>query len=101
LPHLAKLEEQFGGEGVVLVALLSDRRTPAVESFANEVGIVPYLVTDETHTSTSAYGVNGVPTTVIIDETGRLMYRHLGFDEGMEEQFEEEILRLLAWKSET
>jgi peroxiredoxin len=100
LPHLVKLEEQFADDGVVLVALLSERRTPAVESFAKEIGVTPYLVTDETHTATGTYGVNGVPTTIIMDEAGRLMYRHLGFDEGMEEQFAAEIEKLLAWRSD-
>lgn len=44
-----------------------------------------------------AYGVAAIPTTVFIDHAGRLMFRHVGFGEGMEELFAQEIETLLAW----
>ncbi len=47
-----------------------------------------------------AYGVRGIPTTVIIDHEGRMMYRHVGFRDGDEVAFAAEIELLLTWMPE-
>jgi thiol-disulfide isomerase/thioredoxin len=100
LPHLVELEDRYADDGVVLIALLSEPRTKGVDEFADEIGVADYLVTDESQKATAAYRINGVPTTVMIDQAGRLMYRHVGFEEGMEEQLAAEIERLLAWRQD-
>jgi hypothetical protein len=100
LPHLVGLAERYADDGVVLASMLSGRRTSAVEALIEEVGAGDYVLTDESEAAHSAYGVHGVPTTILIDESGRLMFSHVGFEEGMEEQFASEIEALLAWRSE-
>jgi hypothetical protein len=100
LPHLGELARQFGDDGVELVAILSEPRTPGVDSFVEEIGVADDVLTDEDHSSGDAYGVYGVPTTVMIDQAGRMMYRHVGFEEGMEDQFAAEIEKLLAWRED-
>jgi thiol-disulfide isomerase/thioredoxin len=101
LPHLTRLAEKYADEEVALVAILSGRMTGAVTALIEESGAADYVVTDESESAYRAYGVHGVPTTILIDEAGRLMFRHVGFEEGMEEQFEREIEALLAWRSGT
>lgn len=101
MPHLVQLANEHSDEDVAFVALLSERRTSTTDAFIAETGAGDYVATDESRTSRDAYDVRGVPTTVIIDETGRLMFRHLGFEEGMEEQFKQEVKTLLAWRTET
>jgi hypothetical protein len=100
LPHLIRLAEEYADEGVVVAAVLSGNRTSTVEAFIEEVGAGDCVLTDESEAAYSSYGIRGVPTTILIDEAGRLMFRHVGFEEGMEEQFEAEIEALLAWRSE-
>ena len=97
MPHLVELAQDYADRQVELVAVLSEQRSPAVESFLTELGANSYVVVDASGDGHDAYGIRGVPTTVIIDEQGRAMFRHVGFEEGMEAQFREEVDRLLAW----
>lgn len=56
-----------------------------------------HILNDVDREAFDAYGVRGIPTTCIIDHAGRLIYRHIGFREGDEEQFAAEIEALLSW----
>lgn len=47
-----------------------------------------------------AYRITGVPTTVLIDHEGRVVFRHVGFAPEMKERFEKEIETLLVWRGE-
>jgi hypothetical protein len=40
--------------------------------------------------------VRGIPATYVIDRNGKIIQRHIGYGEGMEKHFEEEVTRLLA-----
>ncbi|MFH1502585.1 MAG: TlpA disulfide reductase family protein [Candidatus Eisenbacteria bacterium] len=101
LPHLADLEKTFEGEPVTVIALLSGRLTGATAEFAKDCEVIHLVCEDVTGEIRDAFGTVSVPTTVVIDETGRVMFEHVGFDEGLEEQFAEEIRTLLAWARET
>ena len=45
------------------------------------------------------YGVRGFPTTFVIDRTGKIVNRHMGFGPGEEKTFEEEVQQLLSAQS--
>jgi hypothetical protein len=101
LPHLVELAGRFEDRPVSVLAVLHGRRTGSADALIEESGATDIAYTDPSGTGFAACGVQGVPTTLIIDEAGRLMFRHVGFEEGMEEHFAEEIETLLAWGSET
>ena len=100
MPHLAGLEEEFIGEPVVLMTLLSGRLTKTLATFVEDCGVDHLVSEDMTGEIQEKYNVRSVPTTVIIDDAGRLMFRHVGFEDGLEEQFAKEIEMLLAWRTE-
>jgi hypothetical protein len=100
LPHLAELAGRFEDQPVSVVSVLQGKRTRRINELIEESGATGLVYSDGSGDASDAYGVRGVPTTVIIDETGRVMFRHVGFDEGMEEQFAAEIEMLLAWMVE-
>jgi cytochrome c biogenesis protein CcmG/thiol:disulfide interchange protein DsbE len=96
-----KLYEQTQGEPVVIVSIDSGNRTAGAVKFIEDNGAKHTLLNDPDGKVFDAYGVAGIPTTVVVDQAGRLMFRHVGFGEGMEEQFRKEIETLLAWGGET
>ena len=85
---------------MVIVSIDRGKRTPAAVEFIDENGAVHTLLNDPDRAVFDAYGVAVIPTTVVIDQAGRLMFRHVGFAEGMEELFTKEIETLLAWGGE-
>jgi hypothetical protein len=99
-PHIVALNEQMEGRPVEVVSIDSGRRSQAAVEFIEEHGAVHTLLNDPDRVTFDAYGIRGIPTTVIVDHEGRMMFRHVGFGEGMEETFEKEIETLLAWGAE-
>ena len=99
MPHLAGLEERFADEPVELVALLTGRLTRTLATYVEECGVAHLVSEDTTGEIRDRYDVPSLPTTVIIDDMGRLMFRHVGYEEGLEEQFAKEIETLLAWRA--
>ena len=100
MPHLAGLAERFEDRQVSVVAVFQGMRTRSVKEMIEESGTADLAYSDESGAASDDYEIRGVPTTVIIDGSGRLMFRHVGFEEGMEEVFAREIETLLAWREE-
>jgi hypothetical protein len=101
LPHLAELSETFADRPVSIVSVLESSMTPRVETLIADLDVGNVVYTDESGDARDAYDLTAVPTTVIIDDVGRLMFRHVGFEEGMEQQFAREIEALLAWRTQS
>ncbi|MBD3348089.1 MAG: redoxin domain-containing protein [Candidatus Eisenbacteria bacterium] len=85
---------------VDIVSIDGGRRTRAAEEFLDEHGATHTVLGDPENTVFEAYEVRGIPTTVVIDQSGRLMYKHVGFRPGDEEIFAKEIETLLEWGGE-
>lgn len=100
MPHLVELADEFADRPVTVVSIDSGKRSDAASDFLDEHNVRHLVLNDETREAFRAYGVSGVPTTVIIDHAGRLMFRHVGFAPGMEERFVQEIETLLGWIEE-
>jgi peroxiredoxin len=94
------LNEKMRGRPVDVVSINSGERSSKAEEFIDEHGAVHRQLNDPDRIAFEAYGVSAIPTTVVIDESGRMMFRHVGFREGMESLFEKEIETLLAWARE-
>jgi protein-disulfide isomerase-like protein with CxxC motif len=100
LPHLVELAERYADRPVAVVSIDGGIRSEAASDFLDENKVRHLVLNDEERTAFNAYGVSGVPTTVIIDHAGRLMFRHVGFAPGMEKRFAQEIETLLGWIEE-
>ncbi len=87
------------GEPVVVISIDAGKRPAAADGFIDENHASHTLLNDPDRTVFGAYGVSAIPTTVVIDPAGRMMFRHVGFSEGMEDQFAKEIETLLAWQA--
>lgn len=85
---------------MTVLSIDSGNRTKKAEDFIDEHNAVHAMLSDVDRTAFTAYRVRGIPTTVIVDHEGRAMFRHVGFMDGMQEQFEREIETLLAWMGE-
>jgi hypothetical protein len=100
LPHLVELAERFADSPVTVVSIDGGKRSKVASEFLDEHNVRHLVLNDETRGIFDDYGVAGVPTTVIVDHAGRLMFRHVGFSPGLEERFAQEIETLLSWIEE-
>ncbi len=98
LPRLEPLYQKYKDQGLTVVAVEAQRDTEGATTFINENKLTYACLEngeDEGDVVRGVFGVRSFPTSYLIDRQGRIMFYHLGFDEGDEVKLEKEILTLL------
>lgn len=105
MPALQRLYQRLGPRGLVIVAVSEDEASGPGAAYGGTLGDVPGFVRDNALTFTvlldprgaleRLYGVDGLPTSFIIDRSGRVVRRVLGPARWDEPPYSAEIERLL------
>ncbi|MFQ6104318.1 MAG: TlpA disulfide reductase family protein [Candidatus Glassbacteria bacterium] len=97
LPYLQEIYYDLKDDGFTVVALETRGDRARAEKFIADKGITFTTLYDEAGSiARDLYGVYAFPTTFLIDRKGVIRYRHIGFKREMEENFRDEIARLLG-----
>lgn len=80
IPGFIELQKQYADKGLVVIGVSLDQDgASAVKPFAEKMGInYPIVLGDETIVSAFG-GIEGIPTTFIIDRTGNIVRKHVGY----------------------
>lgn len=102
IPSLNALHEKYGKDGLTIVGI-SDETKEQVEPFVKEIGMEYTVVADSGDQSWKrTYGVNSLPTLVVIDRKGKVQLYEKGLDttpgKGTEDRLKELLPQLLAEK---
>jgi cytochrome c biogenesis protein CcmG/thiol:disulfide interchange protein DsbE len=93
-PGLARLSRELGAKGLAVVGVsLDDGDKGKVRSFV-EAFRLPYPVAFPGQMSQMEQGLEGIPTTILVDREGRVAKTYVGAVR--EEDFREDAARLLA-----
>jgi thiol-disulfide isomerase/thioredoxin len=93
IPGFIELQSKYGEKGLVVVGVLLDEEGPSVaRQMKEEVGI-NYPVLVGASNIVEYFGGMEIPSTFIIDKSGKVVARHIGFVS--KETFEREITPLL------
>lgn len=71
-------------------------RKELTQKVAAEASYKPPVLVDDKELSRKEYKVTATPTTCIVDPSGKMIFRHVGYGPGMEKMLEKEIDLLLA-----
>lgn len=94
IPGFVELQKKYQAQGLRIVGVSVDQASAdTVKSFVQKSGINYPVVLADTNVVAAFGGIDGLPTTFIIDRGGRIIKRHLGFTETSE--MESEIKPLL------
>ena len=94
-PWLAQLHEKYGSKGLAIVAISLDKNRSAAYKFLEHFP-APFLVAfDEKGETAEAFDVSAMPTSVLIDPSGRILWTHSGFDPDKANALETEIKEVL------
>lgn len=95
IPGFIELQKKYGKDGLVIVGISLDRGGPElVKKFIAQNKInYPIVMADETIADAFG-GIEGIPTTFVIDRAGKIQLKEVGFVETAE--FEKRIKPLLA-----
>jgi thiol-disulfide isomerase/thioredoxin len=98
IPGFVELQKKYGEQGLTIVGISLDEGGPSVvRPFVKKNNINYPIVMSDQKVPEAFGGVEGIPTTLIIDRQGRIVGKHVGFTSKSE--FEKEITPLLAAKS--
>ncbi len=103
MPALERLYQKLGPRGLVVLAVSEDEIGPAspgdptgdVARFVSENQLTFTVLLDPKTRLQSAFGISGLPTTLLIDRRGRVVRRLLGPARWDEPPYSAEIERLL------
>ncbi len=92
IPDFIELQKQYGSQGVQIVGIALDQ-PDKVSEFVQQNGVnYPILLGNDAITAKYG-GIDGIPTTFVIDKQGKIVNRFEGFRP--RSTFEAEIKRLL------
>jgi peroxiredoxin len=95
LPQLEVLSGKYGGMKLRMILIDASDRAELTRKVIDEAAVSAPVLLDDKDVTGESYGVFATPTTFIIDPAGRIIFKHVGFDEGMEAVFDREIDLLL------
>lgn len=94
IPGFIELQKEYAEKGLVVIGISLDQDSAsAVKPFMEKMGInYPIVLGDET--TVSAFGgIEGIPTTFIIDRAGNIVRKHVGY--ATKAEFEADLKPLL------
>jgi cytochrome c biogenesis protein CcmG, thiol:disulfide interchange protein DsbE len=94
-PKLEALNAKYGSDGVAIVGVSEDDDKGGISDFAANLGAKFPLVWDENKSIASKWQPKTMPTTFILDRSGKIRFVHLGYHENEEALIEREIKSLL------
>lgn len=98
LPRVEELYQKYRDKGFGVVAVEALRDTDRAKKFIADKKLTFAFLengTGDAEVVARLYGVGGFPTSFLLDREGKIVFSHLGFDDGDEKKLEEEILKLL------
>lgn len=96
LPRLQELLQKYRDKGLAIIAVNTHPQEAGAEEFFEKNGLtMPHLKDENADLMINKFGFRGWPSTIFVDEEGRIMFYKFGFQEGDEVGLEEKILKLL------
>lgn len=98
LPLLAEVAAQYKDKGLVFYALNQREDADKIKDFLAKQTFKLLVALDSDGKAGDAYGVEGIPQTVLVGKDGTIKAVHIGYDPGMKEQLSKQIDELLVPK---
>ncbi len=78
MPSFQQAHQTFADQGVVILAVNAGETPDVVTNFHNAVGITFPLLIDQSQIIQRLYGLQGYPTTYVLDRNGVILTQHVG-----------------------
>lgn len=99
LPRLEPLYQKYRDQGFSVVAIDGMADTDRARKFIDDHGLsYPMLENGEGDADIvrNVFGVRTFPTSYLVDADDRVLFVHVGFEEGDEQKIEQEIRKVLG-----
>ncbi len=97
-PRLVELHNKYEELGVQFVSIDTGMGGAETEAFIEESNARHIFLSDTDDTVSDAYRIFAIPVTVVIDQDGRAVFRHLGYTDEIGDRLDKEIETLIVWR---
>ncbi|MFC1539438.1 TlpA family protein disulfide reductase, partial [Candidatus Latescibacterota bacterium] len=94
LPYIQLLHDKYSDDGLIILAISSDRNEGAVRLFLEKNNYTFQVLIADGKVQKD-YQIRGIPTVYMIDRDGVVRFHHVGYDPLEEKDFERHIKELL------
>lgn len=94
-PAVDALHKELGTHGFTAMAINVDEQRKNADSFLEVRPHTMPVVFDPKGRAAEAFALQAMPSALILDRTGRVRFRHMGYTERTIAQYRAEILQLL------
>jgi thiol-disulfide isomerase/thioredoxin len=98
-PALDQIYAKYKPMGFTLVAINVESEKADAERFLGATPVSFPILFDPDNTVSGSYGVNAMPTTVLVDRQGRVRWQHRAYKPGDEAKYIEQIRAVLREKA--
>jgi peroxiredoxin len=79
IPDFIELQKQYADKGLVVIGVSLDQGgAETVRSFVEQTGISYPIVLGDEKLASAFGGIEGIPTTFILDRDGHIVVKHVG-----------------------
>ncbi len=94
LPHLQQLWRENKDKGLQVVAISIEDAGTIAQFSSTEKFDMPFFV-DTKDEANNAFKITGLPTTLVIDKTGHVIYSTVGMDDEAENEIKDAVAKAL------
>ena len=94
-PFMKALAARYPASDLAVVTVNLDRQRPQADAFLKQVGSTLPVVFDSKGELASKYKVSDMPTSFIVDRSGKIRYRHQGFFPAKQAEYQAHIAELV------
>ena len=95
-PWMEQMHRRYHAQGLEIIAVNLDEDRKLADRFLSRYTSSFLVGFDSAGTTPLAYGVKGMPSSVIIDHDGLIVAHHVGFSKHKRKEYEELIRSLLG-----
>lgn len=95
-PALDALYREYHARGVEVLAVNLDERRRDADAFLAGRPHALTVLLDPKGVSAEAFGVQGMPSSFVLDRTGTIRYTHMGYSDNVADRYRQELTALLA-----
>jgi len=100
MPQLHKLAEKYDSLTVVMVSIDAPKNQAKAKSYLKSKNYKFISLFDCDKSLAKKLGVSNPPHTFIMDSTGEIVYSHVGYEAGVENEYEHHIRTIMGLAAE-
>ena len=100
MPQLNTLAEKYDSLTVVMISIDAPKNLPKAKNYLKSKNYKFITLFDSEKTLAKKIGATNPPHTFILNKQGEIVYSHIGYEPGVENEYEMHIRNLLGHKTE-